>query len=186
MLTVGDTAPDFSLVGIDSGEKGTFTLSDATDAGNYVVLFFYPADFSPVCTPEMCAIRDAEFFEFTDGVVPWGISGDTTYAHRAFAEQYSLDFPLLADTGHDVARAYDVHYDEWEGHRGIIKRGVFLVGPDRAVRYAWQSDDAYVQPDLWPLKEAIDTAVAEGNLDAEIPSGDLEPEYDSTDISRLD
>lgn len=186
MMVEGDVAPDFSLVGIESGEKRQFSLAEATDAGNYVVLFFYPADFSPVCTPEMCAIRDAEFFEFTDNVLPWAISGDTTYAHRAFADQYGLDFPLLSDTNHDVAEQFDVRYDEWEGHRSITKRGVFLINPDRRISYVWRSDDAYVEPDLWPLKLAIDRAIADGNIDAEVDSDDLKPDYDAVEIERLE
>jgi peroxiredoxin len=112
VLETGSAAPDFTLVGVHDGEQRQFSLSETTDAGNHVVLFFYPADFSPICTPEMCAIRDAEFFELTDNVLPWGISSDTTYAHRAFAEQYGLDFPLLSDTDHSVAEQYGVRYDE--------------------------------------------------------------------------
>ena len=154
----GDPAPDFELPGVLNGEKGRYRLSKATDAGNFVLLVFYPADFSPVCTAEMCAIRDSEFFSFTDDVVVWGVSGDSLYAHQAFSEDFDLNFPLLADTDHSVAAQFSAQYDEWEGQRAITKRGVFLVGPDTRLKYVWRSEDAYVEPDLWPVQEALETA----------------------------
>lgn len=185
MLAVGDIAPDFALTGVRMGEKRDYTLADETNAGNHVVLFFYPADFSPVCTPEMCAIRDSEFFEFTPDVLPWAISGDTTYAHSAFAEQYDLDFPLLSDTDTAVAKSYDVRYDTWEGQRNIPKRGIFLVDPQRRLRYVWTSEDAYVVPELWPLKEALDGAIDEGELTTEAGTETLEPDCDAVEVDRL-
>ena len=186
MLKEGDTAPDFSLTGVRDGEKHDYSLSEATNDGNYVVLFFYPADFSPVCTPEMCSIRDSEFFELTPNVLPWGISGDTTYAHKAFAEQYGLNFPLLSDTDRSVAQSYEVRYEEWEGHRSIPKRGVFLVDPQRRLRYVWTSDDAYVAPELWPLKEALDEAIESGELATDASTDSLDPEYDEDPIEKLE
>lgn len=160
MKEEGDTAPNFALMGYAPGRGvSEHRLSAAADAGRYVALFFYPADFSPVCTPQLCSIRDAEFFSVAGDVVAWGISADTTYTHRAFTERYDFDFPLLADTDGAVARRYGVRYEEWEGHRGIPKRAVFLVDPDRTIRYAWCTDDAYEKPDLWPLKEAVETSL---------------------------
>ncbi|GAA0191562.1 redoxin domain-containing protein [Halobaculum roseum] len=186
MLTTGDLAPDFSIVGVVRAERDEFSLSETTDAGNHVVLFFYPADFSPVCTPEMCAIRDADFFEATPNVVPWAISGDSTYAHRTFADAYDLGFPLLSDTDHSVAAAYDVKYEEWEGHRGMVKRGVFLIDPDRRVRYAWRSDDAYVKPDLWPLRQALDEAIRGGSVAGDLDEAVSVPDYDTDELERIE
>lgn len=185
MIAHGEPAPDFSLVGVVRDDRQQFSLSEATDAGNHVVLFFYPADFSPVCTPQMCAIRDADVFEHTRDVIPWAISGDSTYAHRTFADAYDLDFPLLSDTDCTVADSYDVRYDEWEGHSGMVKRGVFLVDPDRQVRYAWSSDDAYVEPDLWPLQEAVDEALVSSGIDGDVDTETLRPDYDAANQTRL-
>ena len=186
MLEVGDTAPDFTLRGVRDGENQSYSLSDETGDGNHVVLFFYPADFSPVCTPEMCAIRDSVFFEFTPNVSPWGISSDTTYAHKAFAQQYDLNFPLLSDTDCSVAESYNVRYEEWEGQPNIPKRGVFLVDPQRRLRYIWTSDDAYVAPDLWPLKDALDEAIESGELETDISTESLEPDYDAVEFEEVD
>jgi len=157
----GDLAPDFTLTGVQNGQRQSYTLSAATDAGNHVVLVFYPADFSPVCTAEMCAIRDSEFFSYTDDVAVWGISGDSLYAHDAFGSEYELNFPLLADTDHSVAKRYSSRYDEWEGQLEITKRAVFLVDPERRLRYVWRSEDAYIEPDLWPVKQALDEAMGD-------------------------
>lgn len=115
-----------------------------------------------------------------------GISGNTTYAHRAFAEQYGLDFPLLSDTNRDVAEQFNVRYDEWEGHRGGTKRGVFLIDPDRRILYVWRTEDAYVEPGLWPLKEAVDTAISENSVETEADIETLEPNYEEDEIQRLD
>lgn len=172
----GDIAPDFELTGIEGDRRETYCLSETTAAGNYVVLVFYPADFSPVCTKEMCAIRDSEFFSYTDDVVVWGISGDSVYAHKAFQTDYDLNFPLLADTDHSVAERYSSRYDEWEGQPEITKRGVFLVDPQRRLRYVWRSDDAYVEPDLWPVKQALDEAIEMGLSAPEVDDAVVEPE----------
>jgi peroxiredoxin len=179
MVEVGDVAPDFDLVGVTDGIKNSYCLSEATDAGYYLLLVFYPADFSPVCTAEMCAIRDSEFFLFTENVKVWGISGDSVYAHQAFEEEFGLNFPLLADTDNSVAARYSTRYDEWEGQREITKRAVFVVDPERRIRYAWGTDDAYVEPDLWPVKEALDAAIDQG-LDPDKGTASLAEPYQDT------
>ncbi|ESS05384.1 MAG: peroxiredoxin [uncultured archaeon A07HB70] len=174
----GDTAPDFTLMGYDpEGVVSEYSLSETTSAGRYVILFFYPADFSPVCTPQLCSIRDAEFFAVADDVVAWGLSADTTYAHEAFARKHGFDFPLLADTGATVSSRYDAHYDVWEGQRNLPKRAVFLVDPQMEIRYVWRTDDAYERPDLWPLKEAVETSIEADEIDAPRATLETEPNF---------
>jgi peroxiredoxin len=161
MVAEGDSAPTFTLPGIADDTFDTFSLGDATDQGRAVLLLFYPFDFSPVCTNELCAIRDAEWFQFTPQLDVWAASGDSAYAHRAFAEEYSLNFPLLSDSHGSVASAYDVCYDEWENHESIPKRAVFLIDSTRTVRYAWSTDDALKKPDFFPVKDALDQLTEE-------------------------
>lgn len=176
MVQKRDIAPEFSLPGYDGGEFTTYSLSDSVAQNRIVLLLFYPFDFSPVCTNELCAIRDAEFFQFTNGVDVWAVSGDSVYAHRAFMNEYELNFPLLSDSHGEVAAAYDVCYDEWEHHERIPKRAVFLIGPDQEIEYAWHTDDAFEKPDFFPVKEALDTVVAEReNFSFKIP--DLSVDY---------
>lgn len=176
MVRVGDEAPDFTLPGHHDDAIETFGLSDATERGRCVLILFYPFDFSPVCTNELCAIRDAEWFELTPDLDVWGVSGDSTYSHRAFADEYGLNFPLLSDSHGRVADAYGVCYDEWEGHECVPKRAVFLVDTDRTVRYSWYTDDALEKPDFFPVKEALDNVTEDDEFG---PSDvDLSVEYD--------
>src|SRR5688572_15702812 len=91
-LKVGDKAPFFRATA--SGGK-TISLADFT--GKPVVLFFYPRNFTPVCTKEACAFRDS-YKEFEQkGAVVLGISINTAASHDKFVEKYKLPFPLLAD-----------------------------------------------------------------------------------------
>lgn len=177
MVHEGDTAPDFTLPGFTNETIQTFSLDEPTNQGQAVLLLFFPFDFSPVCTNELCAIRDAEWFELTPELDVWAISGDSAYAHQAFAAEYDLTFPLLSDSQGTVAEAYDVCYDEWGGHEQVPKRAVFLIDTDKTIRYMWQTDDAFEKPDFFPVKEALNKLAAE--RDGFGPSNaDLSVEYD--------
>lgn len=163
MIEEGATAPTFTLPGFANDTITTFNLDERTDQDQAVLLLFFPFDFSPVCTNELCAIRDAEWFQLTAEVDVWAISSDSAFAHQAFADEYDLNFPLLSDSHGNVADAYDVCYDEWENHEGVPKRAVFLVDSDRKIRYTWKTDDALEKPDFFPVKEALDELVSEGD-----------------------
>jgi len=132
---VGDTAPDIELRGTHDGEQSTYRLSDFTDNGKWVFLMFYTFDFNPICTEGMCAIRDAEFFDLYEELVPLGVSGDGIHAHEQFAGQYGINYPLLSHTGRcrrTVRRR----------SRGVRRdapgppRGVFVVNDTRTVRFS--------------------------------------------------
>lgn len=161
MPSEGDRAPAFELPGVRTDQFEQFRLTDATAAGNAVLILFYPFDFSPVCTAEVCAVRDAEWFKFTPDLSVWAVSGDSAHAHRAFATEHDLTFPLLSDTAGQVAESYGVLYDEVENHARVPKRAVVLVGPDRTIRYKWATDDTLVKPDFGPIKEAVDVLAEE-------------------------
>jgi len=155
MVEEGEQAPGFRLPGVTDRAASTFDLEQTTSEGTAVVLMFYPFDFSPVCTSELCSLRDGAFFELTDGVEAWAISGDSVYAHWAFADRYGFEFPLLSDSDGSIARSYDVCYDEWEGHRNIPKRAVFVVDENQRVLYRWVTDEAYESPSFAPVVEAV-------------------------------
>ncbi|ASN81490.1 peroxiredoxin [Deinococcus ficus] len=122
MSLIGQPAPDFTLPA-STGE--TITLSSYRGQKN-VVLVFYPLDFSSVCSiqlPEYSGRQD----DFTDtGTVVLGINRDSVHTHKAWAAEYGIDIPLLADMTLDTARKYGVAIDE----RGISGRAVFVI--DRA------------------------------------------------------
>jgi peroxiredoxin (alkyl hydroperoxide reductase subunit C) len=133
MSEIGTTAPAFSLDGND------FQKHSLTDyKGKKVLLVFYPLDFSPVCTNEMGCFMD-DLSGFNDaGVQVLGISVDSKWAHKAFAESQNLRFPLLADFHPKgaVAQAYGVYNEV----AGISNRAIILVDEDGKIARSWTYD----------------------------------------------
>jgi peroxiredoxin len=161
MLERGDDAPEFELLGTAGADIGEYRLADYLDSGP-VVLAFYPQDFSPVCTEELCTLHEGDYFSFVPGVDVFGVSTDGVYSHRAFVEQHGIGFPLLSDGDGLVAERYDARYDEpHERFRSrVVKRSLYLVDEDATIRYAWQSDDVETMPDLLEAKARLDEIVA--------------------------
>ena len=102
MLKVGDLAPEFSAQ--DQHGK-TITLAGLLERGR-LVLYFYPKDFTPVCTAQACTFRDAstELGTLSANVV--GVSGDAVESHQRFAEQHSVPFSLIADPERRIIKPY--------------------------------------------------------------------------------
>lgn len=102
-LKLGEAAPDFSL--LDQNGK-TRTLSEFL--GKIVLLYFYPADFTPTCTNEACSLRDNfPVFVKTEAEII-GISSDSVESHQKFIQKHKLPFTLLADTEKEVQKLYGV------------------------------------------------------------------------------
>lgn len=156
MLSEGDTVDDFTVPGTDGEQIEPYSLSDYTEAGA-AILIFYPFDFSPVCTTELCRFRDAEWLTFTDDIDVLGISLDSCYAHKRFIQENDLSFPLLSDTRGRVTDEYGVAYEEWEHHAGVPKRALVTVDDSNTVRYTWVTEDAYETPSLDELEETVTT-----------------------------
>ena len=122
---VGDTAPDFELSG--TGDR-TYRLVDFR--GQWLVLAFYPGDFTPVCTRQFCSYRDAaDRLDDLDAEV-LGISPQSLHSHERFRDKYGLTVPLLADPDRTTIRAYGVL-----GPGGLVRRSIFIVDPTGVVRY---------------------------------------------------
>jgi peroxiredoxin len=167
MLQPGDEAPDFELSGSSGDDPGPYRLSDHLDDGP-VVLAFYPQDFSPVCTEELCTLHEGDFFQFVPGVDLFGISTDGVYSHKEFANKHGFDFPLLSDHDGEVASSYGVRYEEGLEFGGadvgrVTKRSLFVVDTDRRVRYAWSTEDPETLPDLLEAKDALDDIADAGD-----------------------
>lgn len=123
---VGQPAPEFELPDQDGQ---LHSLEDYRD--RWVVLYFYPKDETPGCTTEACEFRD-NIFAFRDlNVQILGVSLDDVESHKAFAENHSLPFPLLADTEGTAADAYGVK-TRMMGFT-VAKRQTFLIGPDGTI-----------------------------------------------------
>ena len=128
-LRAGDPAPDFALPG--AGGR-THRLSD--HRGEWVALAFYPADFSPGCTRQLCSYRDRGPELGEAEVTLLGISPQGAESHERFAAAHGLEMPLLADENRAVARAYGVI-----GPGGVIRRSVVIVDPEGGVRHVERS-----------------------------------------------
>lgn len=121
-LAVGQAAPPFSLK--DQNGK-TQRLSDY--AGKWLVVYFYPKDDTPGCTKEACHFRDDIAQLRALGVQLLGISLDSTESHDHFAAKFSLPFPLLADEGGAIAKAYDAYWSLAFIH--VARRHTFIIDP---------------------------------------------------------
>lgn len=101
-LTVGQKAPEFDVV---SSAGKSLKLSDFLGKKN-VVLYFYPGDFTPVCTKETCGFRDMYADLETQDTEVIGVSVDTNESHQKFAAEYKVPFALVSDTNRDLAKTY--------------------------------------------------------------------------------
>jgi peroxiredoxin Q/BCP len=134
VLERGDQAPNFELY---DQEGNDWRLKDLQ--GLKVVLYFYPADDTPGCTRESCDFRDS-YSEFQKaGYLVLGLSPQDTASKKAFAEKYKLPFPLLADEGAEVAKAYDVFADgglTWGETPLVVKRSTFVIDEEGRIEQA--------------------------------------------------
>jgi thioredoxin-dependent peroxiredoxin len=129
---VGSQAPGFRL----QDQVGKWhSLSDYR--GQWVVLYFYPKDNSPGCTTQACEFRDNIFAYRDIGAVILGISVDDVASHKAFAEQHSLPFTILADSGKSVATAYGT-LKEYVGIAKLARRDTFIIDPQGKVARHYQ------------------------------------------------
>ena len=132
MLRTGTKAPDFLLPnehGIDTSLSGL--LHDGP-----LILYFYPADFTPFCTREACSIRDMHDDIVSAGIRIAGISPQDGASHLRFKERYELPFLLLSDPEKRVVRMYDV-----DGPLGVrVRRATYLIAKDATIKAALLAD----------------------------------------------
>lgn len=125
MVEIGQKAPDFKLKDQNQNE-----VSLSSFHGKSVLLAFYPFDFSPVCSAEFSCFQD-DLGELNNlKVQVLGISVDSHWSHKAFADKLGLNFPLLSDFGKEVSRLYGVLRQE-----GFSERAYYLVGRDGIIRF---------------------------------------------------
>jgi peroxiredoxin len=125
-MKIDDTAPDFTL---RDGEGQEWTLSD--HRGKTVVLLFYPGDNTPVCTAQLCSVRDHWSEYQSTGAEVVGISSDTVESHKGFAEKNQLPLRLLSDKDGEVSAKYGMK--SWLPGRSA--RGVVVVDKEGKIAY---------------------------------------------------
>jgi len=154
-LAIGTKAPDFKLF---NSEKKEVSLSDFK--GKNLVIQFFPAAFTSVCTAEMCDITEG--FGTYEGLntTVFGISGDSPFTLEAWANQEKIRIPLLSDYDHSVARAYGVAYDSFLPEAnlplsGVAKRSAFIVDRNGVIQYAESSDNPKQLPNFAAIKARL-------------------------------
>lgn len=151
-VNVGDKAPSFELVDTDLKMR---TLDEFK--GKKVVLSFFVAASSPVCTNEMCTFRDSLSELSNLGAQVVAISNDGPFANKAFAEKYNLKFPVLGDYKSKTIRDYDIlmphllHVKDYDA----AKRSVFIVDENGKIVYKWVSDNPLVEPNYKEIKDFL-------------------------------
>jgi len=150
--------PDFAL---PDSDKVVRSLGEFTQKGP-VILAFFPFAFSGTCDKEMCAFRDNFGSLQGAGSQLVGVSVDSAYALKAFAQTYNLQFPLLSDFNKKVVRLYGVLHDPWVGlgYRGVAKRAVFLIDGRGVLRYRWVTDTPSEEPPYSEIMKAAQKLAA--------------------------
>lgn len=150
-MKIGENAPDFTLKDLDGD---SWNLRD--HAGKIVVLLFYPGDDTPVCTKQMCSVRDnwSQYQETGAEVV--GISTDSVSSHKSFADKYNLTLRLLSDESGEVVKAYDV--TSWIPGRSA--RAVVVIDKNGKIAYHKTQSISLFRPDDSEILEAIKLAQA--------------------------
>lgn len=135
MVRVGQPAPEFTLEGVIGRNFATINLADYK--GKWVIVFFWPLDFTFVCPTEIkeFTARNKEIQALNGQVL--GISVDSKYAHLAWIDEIGEQaYPMLSDITKEVSRAYDVLIE----NEGIAQRGTFIIDPQGIVRWMVVSD----------------------------------------------
>jgi len=151
MPEVGDKFIDFEL---PDQNLNKVRLSDYVGKKN-IVLAFYFLDFTSVCTNEMCTFdRFLNELEKLDATV-FGISVDSPFSHKAFAEKYNIKYPLLSDFNREVIEKYGVVHDEMFGFKRVGKRAVFIIDKQGIIRYKWVTENPRNEPNYEEIKQVL-------------------------------
>src|SRR5919197_3450502 len=149
---IGDNAPDFELADADLKMQ---KLSNYK--GKPIVLAFFPAAESPVCTKEMCTFRDSlEELKRYDAQI-LGISVDGPFANKIFTENRHLNFPVLSDYKRETIKEYGIvmaNLGPLQGYNAA-KRSVFIIDNARKIQYKWISDNPLVEPNYQEISDAL-------------------------------
>ena len=150
-LTIGQKAPNFNLPDQDKNMVSLESLK-----GKNVVLLFFPAAFTGVCTKEMCQTRDDLSFYNSMNATVLGISVDMSFSLAKFKEINGITFPLLSDFNKEVSTAYGTIYDSFVmDMKGVSKRSAFVVDPNGKIAYVEVLENAGEIPNFDAVKNCL-------------------------------
>lgn len=150
--SIGQEAPGFSLPDIEMKNRSLDEFR-----GRKLVLAFFPAAESPVCTTEMCALRDSLAMVKSLGAQVVGISIDGPFANKIFTENRHLNFPILSDYKREVINKYGIvmpNLGPLEGYNAA-KRSVFVLDENGIIKYRWISDNPLIEPIYDEIRSAL-------------------------------
>jgi alkyl hydroperoxide reductase subunit AhpC len=128
-LRVGQPVPDHSVQAYVRGERAPAEFALSSHRGRWVVLFFYPRDFTFICPTELAAFAERHDDFLDERAVVLGASTDSYFSHKAWFESdprlADVRYPVIADTAHELSRSYDVLLED-----GATHRGTFIIDPD--------------------------------------------------------
>ncbi len=151
-LAVGSKAPVFKLF---NTERKEVSLSDY--AGKTVVVHFFPAAFTGVCTAQMCSNRDELSYYNDLGVTIFGVSVDMPFSLKVFKEQNKINFDLLSDANKTMIHEYEMYHCNFScGIRGVAKRGVVVIGKNGNIAYAEETANPGTQVNFEALKKVLE------------------------------
>ncbi|HSI65477.1 MAG TPA: redoxin domain-containing protein [Candidatus Saccharimonadia bacterium] len=153
-LSIGTSAPDFTLKSKSSGEMKDVTLSANFGSKNTVLLFF-PLAFTGVCTQEFCDVTAGlgQFTGLNADVI--GISVDSPFAQEAWAKQERITIPLVSDLNKATIKAYDVVFPNLAGIGDTAARAAFVIDKKGVIQYAEQTATPKDLPDFEAVKAAL-------------------------------
>jgi peroxiredoxin len=152
---IGQEAPSFQLPDIEMKSRSLKEFR-----GKKLVIAFFPAAESPVCTTEMCVLRDSLAALKTLGAQVVGISVDGPFANKIFTENRHLNFPILSDYKREVINKYGIvmaNLGSLEGYNAA-KRSVFVLDENGIVRYRWVSDNPLVEPNYDEIRSSLENS----------------------------
>ncbi len=143
-LQIGDLAPDFTLISSETKE-----VSLSSFRGKKVILHFFPAAFTGVCTTQLCTVRDAIHMYENEKATVLAISVDLPFTLAKFKEDQKLNFTLLSDFNKVVSRGYEAIYEDWIlGLKGVSKRAAFVIDEGGKIAYAEVLENAGELPNF--------------------------------------
>lgn len=151
-LKKGDKAPSFKLFNTDKKE-----VSLADFQGKNLIIHFFPAAFTGVCTAQLCSVRDAISLYHNDKCEVVAISVDSPFALGKFKELQNLSFDLLSDFNKEAITAYGNSYDSFTpmNLKGVAKRAAFVVDAHGVIQYAEVLESAGDMPNFTAINETI-------------------------------